>query len=147
MIPEDTVLSQTKHSWDTNSIPDGYYVVRVEASDEEANPDSLTLKSSATSEPIRVDNHPPRIDVLKARKGRVSGRVVDLLGPITRIQMAIDADPWRDVFPVDSLLDDADERFDVAIGKLAPGTHIVAIRAFDASGNQANREISVKTGR
>ncbi len=147
MFPEQTVLSQTKHTWDTSSIPDGYYVVRVEASDEEANPDALALKSSATSEPIRVDNHPPRIDVLEARKGRVRGRVVDRLGPIARIQMAVDAGSWRDIFPTDALLDDADERFDVAIGELEPGPHIIAIRAFDAAGNQANREINVKTGR
>jgi hypothetical protein len=74
---EDTVLTEAKYTWDTGSIPDGYYVVRVEASDEPSNPDNLTLRSSATSEPIRVDNHPPRIDQLQVRKGRLQGRVVD----------------------------------------------------------------------
>jgi hypothetical protein len=121
--------------------------VRVEASDEPANPDALTLRSSAASEPIRVDNHPPRIEQLDVHKGRVRGRVVDMLGPIARIQISIDASPWRDVFPTDSLLDSASEGFDVAIGRLAGGSHIVALRAFDASGNQANREITVKIRR
>jgi hypothetical protein len=97
------------------------------------------------SEPIRIDNHPPRIDALSARKGRVRGRVVDSLGPIARIQMSIDAGPWRDVFPTDSLLDSEDERFEVPLGPMDGGSHIVAVRAFDASGNQANREITVKT--
>ena len=108
--------SSAKYTWDTGSIPDGYYVVRVEASDEQANPDELTLRSSAASEPIRVDNHPPRIEQLKVHKGRVKGRVVDELGPIARIQMSIDAGPWRDVFPTDSLLDSPSEGFDVPIG-------------------------------
>jgi hypothetical protein len=77
----------------------------------------------------------------------VQGRVVDALGPIARIQMSIDAGPWRDVFPTDSLLDSPSEGFDVPLGDLSKSIHIVAIRAFDASGNQANREITVKTRR
>ena len=32
-------------------------------------------------------------------------------------------------------------------GNLQGGAHIVAVRCFDASGNQANREISIKTRR
>jgi sugar lactone lactonase YvrE len=147
MFAEESVLTEPKYTWDTGSIPDGYYVVRVEASDEQANPESLTLRSNAMSEPIRVDNHPPRIEQLDARKGRVRGRVADELGPIARIQLSIDAGPWRDVFPTDSLLDSATEAFDVALGELPDAAHIIAVRAFDAAGNQANREITVKTGR
>jgi sugar lactone lactonase YvrE len=147
MFGQDTILTDAKYTWNTGSIPDGHYVVRVEASDEPSNPDRLTLRSSATSEPIRVDNHPPRIEQLKVRKGRVQGRVVDDMGPIARIQMSIDAGPWRDVFPTDSLLDSRNEGFDLPVGDLPSGAHIVAVRAFDASGNQANREIGVKTRR
>jgi outer membrane protein assembly factor BamB len=147
MFGEDVVLTEAKYTWDTGSIPDGYYVVRVEASDEQSNPDALTLRSSATSEPIRVDNHPPRIEQLKAHKGRVQGWVVDQLGPIARIQISIDAGNWRDVFPTDSLLDSPSEGFDLPLGDLSHDAHIIAVRAFDASGNQANREITVKTRR
>ncbi|NNE20076.1 MAG: hypothetical protein HKN10_16520, partial [Myxococcales bacterium] len=147
MFAEDTVLREAKFTWDTGSIPDGYYVVRVEVSDEESNPERRTLRSSATSEPMVVDNHPPRLEKLKVGKGRVVGRVVDALGPIARIQISVDAGPWRDVFPTDSVLDSADERFDVPLGAISSNSPIVAVRAFDASGNQANREITVKTGR
>jgi sugar lactone lactonase YvrE len=147
MFAEDRVLTEAKYTWDTDSIPDGYYVLRVEASDEESNPEQRTLRSSATSEPIVVDNHPPRVEQLKVRKGRVLGRVVDTLGPIARIQMSVDSGPWRDVFSTDSVLDSADERFDVPLGAISGDSHIIAVRAFDASGNQANREITAKTGR
>jgi sugar lactone lactonase YvrE len=147
MFGEDTNLTDAKYTWNTGSIPDGHYVVRIEASDELSNPDRLTLRSSAVSEPIRVDNHPPRIEHLKVRRGRVQGRVVDDMGPVARIQLSIDATPWRDVFPTDSLLDSRSEGFDLPVGDLPRGAHIVAVRAFDASGNQANREITVKTGR
>jgi sugar lactone lactonase YvrE len=145
MFSEDVVLKDAKYMWDTNSIPDGYYVVRVEASDEESNPDDRALRSTAVSEPIRVDNHPPRFESLKARKGAVQGRVVDSLGPIVRIQVSVDSGPWRDVFPKDGLLDSRDEQFELSLEKIDAGTHIIAARAFDQSGNQANREITVKT--
>ena len=147
MFGEDTVLTDVKYPWDTSSIPDGFYIVRIEASDEQSNPDALTLRSTATSEPIRVDNHPPRIEQLKVHKGHVKGRVVDDLGPIARMQMSVDAGPWRDVFPTDSLLDSPREGLDVPLGALPSGPHVIAVRAFDASGNQANREINVKTRR
>lgn len=145
MFGEDTILAESKYTWDTGSVPDGHYVVRVEASDEPSNPENLTLRSSAASEPIRIDNHPPRIERLEVRRGRVQGRVVDELGPIARVQMSVDAGPWRDVFPTDSLLDSDREDFDVELGDLLGGGHIIAIRVFDAAGNQANREIVVKT--
>jgi hypothetical protein len=102
----------------------------------------LALRSQAVSELVTVDNHPPRIEDLRLKKGRVEGRVVDGLGPIARVQMSIDGGPWREVYPTDTLFDGPDERFQAEPG-LAEGPHIIAVRAFDAAGNQANREISV----
>lgn len=145
MFPEEVVLTDAKYTWDTNSIPDGHYIVRVEASDEEANPDDRVLRSTAVSEPIVVDNHPPRFEELSVQRDRLRGRVSDSLGPIARIQMALDAGPWRDIFPEDGLLDAAEERFEVPLRQIGEGLHIVAVRAFDSAGNQANREITVKT--
>lgn len=147
MFREDTVVTEPKYTWNTGSIPDGYYVVRVEASDEISNPEDRTLRATAVSEPIRVDNHPPRIEALKLRKGRVQATVVDTVGPIARAELSIDGGDWRDVFPSDSLLDGPRETFSVPLGPLPAGDHIVALRAFDAAGNQGNREIVVKTGR
>jgi len=147
MFLEDHVVNEPKYTWNTGSIPDGYYVLRVEVSDEEANPDNLTLRSEAVSEPILIDNHPPRIEKLRFRNGRVQGQVVDSLGPIARIQASIDTGVWRDVFPEDLLLDSRSEAFALDLGNLPGNSHIVAIRAFDAAGNQANQEITVKTRR
>ena len=147
MFGEDTVVVEPKYTWDTGSIPDGYYVVRVEASDETSNPDDRTLRATAMSEPIRVDNHPPRIEELKVRKGRVQATVADALGPIARAQLSIDGGEWRDVYPADTLLDGPRETFRIVLGPLPGGSHIVALRAYDAAGNQANREIVVKTVR
>lgn len=142
MFLEDHVVNEPKYVWNTESIPDGYYVLKVELSDEEANPENLTLRSEAVSQPMLIDNHPPRIEKLRFRKGFVQGQVVDSLGPIARIQASIDAGVWRDVFPKDLLLDSRNEAFELDLRNLS-GSHIVAIRAFDAAGNQATQEITI----
>ncbi|MCA9576136.1 MAG: hypothetical protein R3B40_30510 [Polyangiales bacterium] len=141
MFREDVVHTDANYTWDTASLPDGYYVVEVEASDEPANPRELRLTSRAVSEPIRVDNHAPVIEQLQLQGARVSGRAVDTLGPVARLELAVDGGPFRDIFPVDHLLDTAVERFEVDLPDLAPGPHVVAVRATDASGNTVTAEV------
>ncbi|MEM8607782.1 MAG: hypothetical protein AAGF92_11780 [Myxococcota bacterium] len=144
MFLEDTVLNEPKYTWDTSTIPDGYYLVKVVASDEEANPENLTLSSEAVSQPILVDNHPPRIKKLSFRNGKVQGEAVDALGPIARLQISVDSGPWRDIFPKDLLLDSRKEAFEFELKGLEGKDHVVAVRAFDAAGNRVTDEIFVK---
>lgn len=141
MLRESVVHTDANYTWDTASLPDGYYLVEVEASDENANPRELRLTSRAVSEPIRVDNHAPVIEGLALQGARVTGRAVDTLGPIARLEVAIDGGEFRDVFPVDHLLDTAVERFEVDLGELAAGPHVVAVRATDANGNAVTAEV------
>ena len=94
-------------------MPDGWYVVRVEATDEPDNPDALALRDTADSEPIRVDNHAPVIEALREAGGRLSGRAMDALGPIAQLEYAFDGGEWHALFPTDDLFDTADERFAV----------------------------------
>jgi hypothetical protein len=73
----------------------------------------------------------------------LKARVVDGLGPIARVEIAVDGRlEWRPLAPIDGLYDTADESFDADIASLVPtGNHIVAVRAFDAAGNSVVREI------
>jgi len=57
------------------------------------------------------------------------------------VEVAIDGGEFRDVFPVDHLLDTAVERFEVDLGELAAGPHVVAVRATDANGNAVTAEV------
>ncbi|HEY8426752.1 MAG TPA: hypothetical protein VIL20_00195 [Sandaracinaceae bacterium] len=144
MLRESEVHTETHYSWNTSAVPDGWYVVRVEASDELDNAPALALRSSADSEPIRVDNHAPRIEQLRTNGARLTGRAVDALGPIARLEYAIDGGEWIALFPVDDLFDTAEERFEIDLSSLSPGTHIVAVRATDASGNVGSGEAQIR---
>ncbi|MFW6050609.1 MAG: hypothetical protein ACODAU_05515 [Myxococcota bacterium] len=144
LLREDQILTEPKFAWDTSGVPDGWYVVEVHASDELANPDPLALESRAASEPFRVDNHAPRIEGLRARGRTVTGRAVDSLGPIARLEYAVDGRRFHPFFPTDHLLDTREEAFALELpDELEAGSHIVAVRATDAGGNAVTEEITV----
>lgn len=140
ILRETEVLTEDKHTWNTSGIPDGWYVVQVEASDELSNPPSQVMRDTAHSEPIRIDNHPPRIEALAVRGTTVGGRALDGLGPIAKLEYAVDGGEWHMFYPTDDLLDSAREDFAVDVGPLPAGAHIVAIRASDAAGNTVSAE-------
>lgn len=144
ILRESETLTNDEYAWNTASIPDGFYVVRVEASDELENAEGLALTHSADSEPIRIDNHPPRIERLRVQGARLTGVATDGLGPIARLEVAINGGEWRPLFPVDDLFDTAEERFEIDLSSLPSGTHIIAVRATDAGGNIGSGEAQVR---
>lgn len=143
ILRDSETLTATEYQWNTGALPDGHYVVEVEATDELTNPGALTLASRRGSEPILVDNHPPEVLELRAEGTRVSGRARDSLGPITRLEYAVDGGEWHMFFPTDDLLDTGDESFALDVPALAPGDHVVAVRAFDAANNVNAAETTV----
>lgn len=144
MQRESDVLIAKEFTWDTSSVPDGYYRVRVEASDENANPESRVQRAIGESEPFLVDNHAPQVLGLKLAAGRLEGRAVDSMGPISKLEYAVDGEPWKVFFPSDDLLDTANETFALTLTALAAGPHIIAVRATDAAGNVGSSELSTR---
>jgi hypothetical protein len=96
---------------------------------------------------VLVDNTPPIFKTLAVQGKRLRGEVLDGLGPIARVEVAIDGRPeWRPIGAADGLFDTADESFDADLSVLLPpdaglGPHVVAVRAFDAAGNSVVREV------
>lgn len=140
--PEE-VLTKPELEWDTSTLPEGRYRVRVTATDELANPPETTLEHSLVSAPILVDNTPPVFRGLTLQGRRLRGHAVDGIGPIARIEVAVDGRPdWHPIAPADGIFDSADEGIDADVHSLVPpGSHIVAVRAFDAAGNQVVTDV------
>lgn len=136
------VLTKNEYEWDTLALPEGKYRVRVEASDEPANPPNDVQKHALESQPVLVDNTPPVVTELSMNGRKLHVRAVDGLGPISRVEMSVDGKlEWRPLAPTDGLFDTADEKIDADVSSLVPaGAHIVTVRAYDAAGNSALRE-------
>ena len=49
---------------------------------------------------------------------------------------------WHPIAPTDGIFDSADEAFDADVHAIVPpGSHIVAVRAFDAAGNSVVQDL------
>ncbi len=143
VLRDGEVLSKAEYDWDTQALPEGKYRVRVEASDELANPPEHVQKHALESGPVLIDNTPPVITQLAMDGRRLRLKVVDGLGPIARIEVAINGRlEWRPVGPADGVFDTAEENVDADLSGIVPaGPHIVTVRAYDAAGNTVMREL------
>jgi hypothetical protein len=139
----DEVVTKNEYEWETQALPEGKYRVRVEASDEPANPPDQVQKHALESPVVLVDNTPPAINGLTLAGRRLRGRVTDGVGPIARVEIAIDGHTdWRAIGPADGVFDSQDEGIDADVtGLVPPGSHIIAVRAYDAAGNSVVKEI------
>jgi hypothetical protein len=139
-------LTRTDYEWETSSLPEGAYRLMVDASDELSNPPDRALRHSLESGVVLVDNTPPVFKALAMNGRRITGEVVDGVGPISRIEVSIaGSDEWRPLFPKDGIFDEAAEAFDASIAALVPaGSHIVAVRAYDTAGNMVSRDVEAK---
>jgi hypothetical protein len=142
-------LTQTTFEWDTRTVADGQYQVKVVASDALANPPGEGKSTSRVSDYYIVDNMPPTIgDVQHRRAGdvlTVSLRVQDRTSTIANVEYTVDSDDqWQAVLPVDGIFDAPDQNVRFSVKGLTPGEHQVTIRATDSRGNQALQSIIVK---
>jgi hypothetical protein len=141
ILRESEILTKTSYDWSTEAVPDGYYRVRIEASDELDNPAQGVQRESAESEPFLLDNHAPHVDGLRHVNGRIQGTAVDDLGPISKLEFAVDGQEWKPFQPKDDLFDTRSEAFELELGKLAAGSHVVSVRARDDRDNSGSAEL------
>lgn len=131
------VLTSKSWDWETEDLPEGEYLVRVEASDEPANSPTRVLKHQLTSEVVLVDNTAPQISELTVQGRKLSGKASDGIGPVRRIEvrMAGHSD-WIPIDPKDGVFDQAAETFELSLAGLVPDEGaLLTVRAFDTAGN------------
>jgi hypothetical protein len=141
ILREGEILTKTTYDWSTDGVPDGYYRIRVDATDELDNPRGLVLALQALSEPFLLDNHPPSVEQLRFANGTLTGIARDALGPISKLEMSVDGKDFVPFYPRDDLFDTANEAFEVKLDALAKGNHVLAVRAEDARKNSSTAEI------
>lgn len=143
--PNEKITSES-YSWETADLPEGEYRVRVTASDELSNPPGRVRTHALESGVVLVDNTPPRVEALKAAGRRVSGRAIDGVGPIQRIEVSVvGSDEWYPFEPKDGIFDEQSEDFDADLSGFAPqGAALAAVRVYDSANNFVVRNVALK---
>lgn len=145
LTKRDEVLTKETYDWDTSTLPEGRYRVRVVATDELANPPDLVTRDDAESGIVLVDNTPPRVEGLRAVNRRVQGVALDGVGPIQRIEVALaGTDEWVPFFPTDGIFDEAREEFDLDVSGIVSGPALLAVRVFDDANNAVILNVALR---
>jgi outer membrane protein assembly factor BamB len=138
-------LSKSEYDWNTDSVPDGHYLIRVWVSDEKVTPKDRALDFTFDSPSFLVDNTRPAVLDLQAQLPRVTGRVHDAASVISQIEYSIDGNDWRPVSPDDGILDEMTEAFSIRLPpSLTAGPHIITVRAWDSADNLGSAHLQVQ---
>jgi outer membrane protein assembly factor BamB len=139
-------LDQKFYAWDTTTMPDGAYYLKIVASDASSNPSAAALIAERESERFEIDNTPPVIEDFKADFGEfqagagvgysvgVRFTARDATTSIERAQYSIDGGDWVLCAPTGKISDAAEEHYDFSAGLFPapnPGEHTIAVRAYD----------------
>jgi hypothetical protein len=143
-------LTDTHYDWDTRTVADGRYEVKVVASDAQSNPPGQGKTASRVSDPLVIDNTPPVIGDVKATvqgdRATINARAVDATSIVASIEYSLDsATDWQLVLPSNKMFDSPEEAVEFALPGLPVGTHQVTLRATDSKGNQAYQTVIITT--
>jgi hypothetical protein len=140
-------LSDPIFVWDTTSVPDGTYFVKVSASDALSNSPGAALIGELESVSFDIDNTAPRIDLQPAaRTGSrttITFTVRDDQSSVQRVEYSLDASRWRVAYPKDGIADSRREDFEVKLDE-GESARSVIIRATDAMNNVATGVAEIK---
>jgi hypothetical protein len=144
-------LDQKYYSFDTTTLPDGAYYLKIVASDSPSNPPAAALTAERESERFEVDNTPPVVKITgmvgdrsapHGKTDEVRFTVQDATSSIDRAQYSVDGGEWTLIAPVGGISDALEERYTFSLSGLAPGEHTIAVRAFDSFENVGTAKIT-----
>ncbi|MBI4612262.1 MAG: hypothetical protein HY720_01500 [Planctomycetes bacterium] len=129
-------ITELKYEWDTETVPDGRYLVRLVASDSLDNVEGEALEGERISRPILVDNAKPRVEGFAVEGGRrARGTARDSFSEISRIEYSTDGVHWTLVAPEDGIGDETEEDFSFELPQFEKGRYAIAVRVTDSAGN------------
>jgi WD40 repeat protein len=152
-------LEQKFYSWDTTSMPDGAYYVKIVANDGPSNPPAATLSTERESERFEVDNTTPNVGPIEASaKGanadRSQGASYDFrftashpTSSIEKAQYSVDGGEWILLMPEQGISDYKKETYAFTVAHLLPGEHTVAVRVYDRFENVGSAKTTINVAK
>jgi WD40 repeat protein len=153
-------LDQKFYSWETTSMPDGAYYLKIVASDAPSNPPAEALTTERESERFEVDNTAPTIEKLGAvaattgngtlpptQSAVVKFSASHPTSSIEKAQYSVDGGDWILLAPASGISDYKTETFSFTVNGLAPGEHTIAVRAYDRFENVGSAKTTIEVNK
>jgi hypothetical protein len=139
-------LTQRFYSWESTTMPDGAYYLKIVGSDLPSNPPSQALTNERISERFEIQNTPPRIENLRADTSGAAAKITFEGASsglaITRAQYSVDSGDWLIVFPAGGLSDGPKESYQLELPGLAPGPHTFSVQISDRFVNTTAAQVT-----
>jgi hypothetical protein len=127
--------------WDTTSVPNGSYLLRVVATDAPSNSPGTALTGAMESASFDIDNAPPQIAITSARREgprlTLAFEVRDEHSSVQKADYSLDGDRWQTIYPKDGIADSRVEQFELVLEGEAAARGVI-VRAADALNNIAS---------
>ncbi len=134
----EQMLTDSIYTWQTTSVPDGSYLIKIAASDATTNPQIDALVGELESTAFSVDNSSPQINIGKLRQhGQLTilpFTVHDNHSPIQYVEYSFAANKWHHIYPIDGIPDSQVELFEISLNDGITADQIT-IRARDTMNN------------
>ncbi len=128
-------LKENIFAWDTQTIPDGTYLIQIHVTDRLSNPGKFALNNTKESAPFDVDNSSPRLEVTQvSRSGKgavIQLKAEDQFSPIKQLQYSVTPGTWISVFPVDLIDDSPTETYKIEITEVPSAAEYVILKCLD----------------
>lgn len=142
-------LSKSTYTWDTSSVADGSYLLKVVATDKPSNPVGF-LSAEDKSASITIVNAKPVVvidekatkigaDLLVTLQGTAKATLAD----IVRVSYRVDKGPWMAAIATDGMFDAISEGWQIVTDALTKGDHTVEVKAADEADNSASATTKV----
>lgn len=135
-------------SWESNTFPDGEYIVRVTASDSPDNPPDQALTASIESERFIIDNTAPKISALagsrNGSKVTVRWHAADERSVISKAEYSMNGSDWIMVQPTTRLSDAPELQYELSIDAPGATERTIAIRVTDEYDNQTVEKVVIR---
>ena len=140
-------LEKRQFKWNTLTVSDGRYEIKVTASDKLDNPAGRELTAGRISSVVVVDNTPPQISRmsydLDGNTLRFHAQIEDTASVIGAVDYVLDSgENWQMALPNDGIFDSRGEHVEFEQEINEPGEHLLAVRFEDDLGNRTYRSLT-----
>ena len=136
------------YSINSDTLPDGTYMVRLVASDTVSNTPESALTGERESRPFTIDNTAPEVNIkqdgISGGRVRVAIEAADSTSTLSQAEVSVDAGEFRAIFPKDGIADSRRESFAWQSDMLSPGEHVITCRVYDLNDNVGLSKLVVR---